>query len=207
MAAQLAPEEMIRFKRHEHIARVGEPQRQIYRLEEGWACRFRALRDGRRQIVGLFLPGELCEPHWVLSPRADFPVVALTALRATAIGMDDLAMSREPDGEGLGAVYGAMVRAINWQADWMVSLGRRNATERICAFVCDIVERMRSNGRMIGDSLPMPLTQNDVADIVGLTPIHVNRVFKALREEGLIELKKKWLRVADLAALQRLAAD
>lgn len=199
--------EVCSFRRHQYLARAGEAQQQIYRLEEGWACRFRVLRDGRRQIVALFLPGELCEPQWILSHRADLPVVALTPLRATTIGMDTADGPQQYRRDLLEPVYDAMLQSLNRQAEWIVSLGRKTAAERICALIRDIFLRLRGNGRLIGDRFAMPLTQYDIADIVGLTPVHVNRVFKSLRRDGVIELKSRSMRIADLAAMQQLAAE
>jgi CRP-like cAMP-binding protein len=195
------------FRRHEFLARVGEPQQRLYRLEEGWACRFRVLRDGRRQIVGLFLPGELCEPQWLLSQRADLPVVALTTMRVTPIDISALDLDRPGAAGPLKLVFGAMLQALNTQADWIVSLGRKTATERLCALICDLFRRLRNNGRVVGDRFPMPLTQYDLADIAGLTPVHVNRVLKTLRHQGIIEFKSKSMRIVDHQTLQKMAAE
>jgi CRP-like cAMP-binding protein len=206
MATQALPQ-TCRFKRHEYMARPGEPQRYMYRLEEGWACRFRVLRDGRRQIVTLYLPGELCEPQWLLSQRADYPVTALTPLQATPIRVGELDLLAQRSGDQIGHVLAAMLQALNRQAEAIVSLGRKTATERLAALIHDIFLRTRSNGRLVGDRFPMPLTQYDLADIVGLTPVHVNRVIKSLRDKGIIELKAKSMRILDLPTLQRLTAE
>lgn len=204
MASVLQLDSDQRFKRHQYLARAGECQRQIYRLEEGWACRFRLMRDGRRQIVGLFLPGELCEPQWLLSPQADLPVVALTAVRTRAI---PLPQSEPPRRDWSQPIVESVLVSINRQAEWIVSLGRRSATERLCALIHDIFGRLRANGRIIDDHCALPLTQYDLADIVGLTPVHVNRVLKTLRTRGVIDLRRNALRVPDPAALLKLAGE
>lgn len=206
MGNEHEPNDVCSFRRHEYLAREGEMQDRIYRLEEGWACSYRLLSDGRRQIVSLFLPGDFCEPQWVLSQRVVHPVIALTQLSAQAIPVQEIDRGRAAEAEGLKSIFNAMLQALNRQAEWIVSLGCKTATERVCSLICDIFTRMRANDLVAGNGCAMPLTQYDLADTVGLTPVHLNRVLKTLRARGLIELKSRSLRVPDLDALKRIAA-
>lgn len=194
-----------RFKRHQHLAREGDVQRFLYRIVEGWGCRYRLLSDGRRQITALFLPGDLCEPQWLLGGRASGPIVALTDMQIESMLIEDI-------GRGVGnlrsrkAILEAVLQNLNRQTEWIVRLGRKTATERVGELICEIFERMRAGQRVFNDSCAMPLTQCDLADIVGLTPVHVNRVLQQLRGQGLIELEAKWLRVPDPQNLFRLTS-
>jgi CRP-like cAMP-binding protein len=204
-APSSAAAETCHFRRHQHLVRDGERPRTIYRVEDGWACRYRMLGGGRRQITGLFLPGEYCEPQWLLGERAQFPIVALTVLRASSFRLDEFAAAKRGHTEGVKAMLAATLCAFNRQADWIVTLGRRSALERLCALLYDIFDRLRRAGRTFNDKCAMPLTQGDMADIVGLTPVHVNRVLQQMRAQGLIELRGKWLRVPDAEALQSIS--
>jgi CRP-like cAMP-binding protein len=193
------------FRRHQHLVREGEAPRMIFCLEDGWACRYRSLTSGRRQITGLFLPGDYCEPQWLLGDRTTQPIVALTALRARGLPLADLTESPVAGRDALSTMLSATLRIFNRQSEWIVALGRQNACERMCGLLCDIFERMRGTGRVLGDRCPMPLTQADLADLAGLTPVHVNRVLKQLRARGVIELQAKSLRVPDPERLRAIS--
>jgi CRP-like cAMP-binding protein len=195
------------FKRHEHLARQGEPPRSIFRIEEGWACRYRTLSAGRRQITALFLPGEYCEAQWLLGDTTTGPIVALTAVRALSIPLADMVGSGGSRNESMMAMLSATLRVLSRQSEWIVSLGRKTAVERLCAFLSDIYERLENAGRLVDQQrCVMPLTQAEMADVVGLTPVHVNRVLQQLRADGLVELHGKQLRIPDPIRLARIGS-
>jgi CRP-like cAMP-binding protein len=186
------------FRPHQYIARENDARDFVYRIDEGWACRFRLLADGRRQITMLFLPGDLCDPHWILGRPAREPTVALTNVRASR-----LSISRQPELQK--GLWPALMDIVDRQNAWIVSLGRKTAIERLSHMFCDVFERMRNCGMVHGDQCAMPLTQMDIADLTGLTSVHVNRTLKTMRARGLIELHSKWLRIPDLQALRQSA--
>ena len=194
------------FKRHQHLAREGEEQQAVFLLEDGWAARYRVLSDGRRQINALFLPGEYCEPQWILGQCATYPVIALTTIRARAVPIADID-DRLAGPARMPGILKAILLMINRQADWTVSLARKTAYERICGLFCDLFDRLRASNRVVNNRCPMPLTQYDIADIAGLTPVHVNRVLQVLRSQGLIELDSKWLRLPDPEAVRQHSAE
>jgi len=195
-------EEIVHFRQHQYLAREAELPEAIYRIEEGWACRFRLMSDGRRQITALFLPGELCEPQWVAGRQASQPVVALTNVRATRMDCTGQAPKSADQSFDL---LNALLATVEWQAEWLVTLGRKNATERIAHLLCNIYERMDRSGLTYGRQCAMPLTQMDLADLTGLTPVHVNRTLQSMRSKGLLELQSRWLRIPDLMALRQAA--
>lgn len=164
------------LRRYDHVVRAGDKCDCIYRVNQGWACRYKTLRDGRRQITALYLPGELCEPHWLLSGRAELPVMALTRLSITPLPLSEI-HRRE---NGVKDVLGAMMQTLERQAQWIVGLGRKNATERIVELLIDLRMRLGESD----DPLEIPLTQQEIADIVGLTPVHVNRVLHRLAKQN-----------------------
>ena len=177
------------FRRYEHIARAGHRADCIYRIRDGWACRYELLRDGRRQITALYLPGEYCEPHWLLSGHARLPVMALTRLTARPIPLRDIRRAGESCME---AVLAAMVEVMERQTQWMIGLGRKDATERIVELLADLCERLGSEE----DKVMIPLTQREIADIVGLTPVHVNRVLHELAAQKRVYIHGRTLLVA-----------
>lgn len=197
-------EKIRHFRRHQHLAREGDSLEVIFRIEEGCACRYRTLSGGRRQITALFLPGEWCEPQWLLGGRGASPVVALTPVRVREQPLSGFA---DPAHRGeFRAMLAATLRMLDRQAEWIVALGRKSATERLCALLCDLHDRLRQAGRVCDNRFALPLTQADIADVAGLTPVHVNRVLRELRSRGLVKSEGRWLRVLQPDALRELAS-
>lgn len=204
MLSQVAPDgDLVFFRPHDFMARENEPPPGLYQMLEGWASRYRLLPDGRRQITALYLPGDYCEPHWALGHGATQPIVALTNVRAYR------SPCRVPSGATGDVRQGFWQNLIDGserQAGWLVTLGRRSAPERLAHLMLELFERMRQAGLGYGQQCALPLTQIDIADLTGLTPVHVNRTLQMMRTAGLIELQSKWLRIPDLAALREAAA-
>lgn len=198
----LATDDRAYFRPHQYLARESELPEVIYRIDEGWACRFRLLADGRRQITELVLPGDYCEPQWLLGRRPVQPVVALTNVRATRL---PLSLAGERNQDHQRKVWLSLATLVERQADWLVTLGRRTALERIAHLLCTIYERMHQSGLTYGQQCAMPLTQMDIADITGLTPVHVNRTLQTMRSVELIELQSRWLRIPDMPSLREAA--
>lgn len=197
-------EPIFRFRRHEHLTRSGEPQDSIFCIEEGWVGRYTVLGAGRRQITALYLPGDYCEPQWIIRPRSTESIIALTPVRAwrKPIGkLTDVDRSSPDTRELLGAIP----RIIERQSAWITALGRKSAVERISSLMVEFMDRMKGAGRSQSDRFPMPLTQSEIGDVVGLTPIHVNRVMKDLKNRGIIEARSRFVTVRDQAELRAIA--
>jgi CRP-like cAMP-binding protein len=191
------------FRRHQHLVRAQQPCDTVFRIEDGWACRYTLLGSARRQITALYLPGEYCEPQWLFERYSREPVVALTTLRTTPLAIRDgkPVTGRSSD---IRKLIASMVKLLNRQSEWIASLGRKTAIERVSTVLLDIFERLQQSGRTSGEICPMPLTQSDLADVVGLTPVHVNRVLKDLRTRGLVDVQGKRMRIAGGDELRRI---
>lgn len=199
------PVQISRFRRHQHLVRANEPLEALFRIEDGWVSRYTVLASGRRQITAIYLPGDLCEPHWLLEARSAESVIALTGVRARRIPIRAEAREVTQLAEAR-SLLAATCSLIQRQSQWIAALGRKSAMERLCAVLADLFERMRQIGRAPGNSCPMPLTQVDLADIVGLTPIHVNRVLKDLRERHLVEMHDRCMVMSDPALVQQIGS-
>ncbi|WP_157218438.1 Crp/Fnr family transcriptional regulator [Flavisphingomonas formosensis] len=193
------------FRPQQYLARQGEEQERILLLTEGWAYRFHLLSDGRRQITALFVPGDWCELGWMQGEPADQPVIALTNVRATAVPCWLILRKCERQREVCSAFWSKMVAQIRRQTDWIVTLGCRSAIERLSHLFCELHLRLGASGLAFGEQFAMPLTQIDIADITGLTTVHVNRTLREMRLRGLVELQSKWLRIHNLAELRQTA--
>lgn len=197
-------EPMFRFRRHEHLTRSGEPQDAIYCIEEGWVGRYTILGAGRRQITALYLPGDFCEPQWVIRPRSTESIVALTPVKAWRKPIVRLSEA-DPNAADTRELLGAIPRIIERQSAWITALGRKTAIERISSLLVEFMDRMKHTGRAQAERFPMPLTQSEIGDVVGLTPIHVNRVIKDLKTRGIIEARSRFVTVLDQNELRAIA--
>jgi CRP-like cAMP-binding protein len=193
------------LKPGEDIIREGDRPRYVYLVLDGWACRYKMLEDGRRQIVSYFLPGDLCDQNVFILREMDHGVSGLTKVRFAEIGRNDF--------EALSNGHPRLTQALNWcslvsaaiQREWTLSIGQRSALERIAHLLCEIVVRLKGVGRVQENSCEFPVTQVELADTTGLTSVHVNRMLQELRSMGLITLARRRLTVHDLPALKRLA--
>ncbi|EQB01096.1 CRP-like cAMP-binding protein [Sphingobium wenxiniae] len=204
MLSQVAPsEDLVFFRPHQFLARENEQPDGLFHIQEGWACRYRMLSNGRRQITALYLPGDCCEPCWALGRPSTQPVVALTNIRAKKA---PCRMSGALFADSRQSFWKSLADSYERQANWLVTLGRKTAMERLSHLLLELFERMRQSGLAYGQQCALPLTQMDIADITGLTPVHVNRTLQAMRARGLVELQAKWLRIPDLGILREIAA-
>lgn len=187
------------------LIREGEKPRGVNVVLEGWACRYKQLPDGRRQVVSFFLPGDLCDANVFILKEMDHSIGAITRLRYAEIS--------PPDFERLMTSSPRITQALWWhelvvaavQREWTTNVGQRTAYERIAHLFCELFIRLRTVGLTDGASCDFPITQLDIADATGLTSVHVNRTIQELRRDGLIELHNKRLTIPDLKALMNAA--
>lgn len=187
------------------LIREGENPRWVYLFLEGWACRYKALPDGRRQNLAFFVPGDICDLNVCVLTAMDHSIGAITRIRVAAI---------EPElFQEVIAAHPRIARALQreelvkiaMQREWTLNLGQRTAYERIAHLLCEIFLRLDAVGRAADHSCELPLTQVDLADATGLTSVHVNRTLQELRSDGLIELKSRRLTIPDLEKLKSAA--
>jgi len=174
-------------------------------LSQGWAYRFKDLPDGRRQIVGLLLPGDFFDLGVRLVDEMDHSIAALTPIAYHSIPPETIdRLAREyPRIADAFARHEHVSTSIH--REWLLNLGRRNAFERLAHLFLEIFMRLRASGSARERECDCPLTQNDLADATGVTSVHLNRTMQELRREGLIELKSKRLYIRDYERLAQVA--
>lgn len=187
------------------LIREGDPPRSIFLVLEGWACRYKQLPDGRRQIVAFFIPGDLCDLNVYILKEMDHTVGAITSIRVAEIGRDAFETLMVDHPRVTQALFWNELVTVAIQREWTLNLGQRTAYERLAHMFVELFLRFETIGRTDGNSFEFPLTQTDIADAAGLAPVHVNRMLKELRLDGLIELKGKTLTIPDMAALKNAA--
>lgn len=204
-ALRLCGEHPQRFPARGDIAREGEAPRFVRIVIEGWAFRYKHLEDGRRQVVGLFVPGDLCDLNVFVLREMDHFIGAVTPVTLAQV-------SREAF-EEVTLGHPRLLQALWWDTlvnmailrEWVTNLGTRTAYERIAHLLCEVFVRLRAAGRTEGLSCEFPLTQALIADITGLSTVHVSRTLAEIREAGLVEIRDRVLTIRDLDALMRAA--
>lgn len=187
------------------VCRAGEPVEYYPVVLAGWAARCHMFANGERQITGLLLPGDLAYSSRHATSVAVEEIIALSVCRVALISRRDLhdLMEERPAIADAMQAYAAAEYAIS--NAWLVSLGRRNALERISHLLCELQHRMHQVEAKTVNSFALPLTQSDFADALGLTPVHVNRKLQDLRQDRLIRLKSKTIEILDLPFLKARA--
>ena len=188
------------------IIEPGATGARIYTLLSGWAFRYSTLPDGRRQILNFLLPGDLVGLQAELATAAPHGVEAMTAVSLCAFKHDTVPhLFREHPELALDLTWLA-AHSERMGDDVLLTVGRRNATERVATLLVHLFKRASSVGLDTEGSIAFPMTQVHVADALGLSPVHVNRVLQALRRARLIRLAGGRLGIGDLRALRRVAA-
>lgn len=177
----------------------------VHVLEDGFACRYRDLSDGRRQILALLIPGDIVDlRQFVLGGRQP-PVAALSPLSVRAIPNASLFKLLETSPRTTRALWSTTLVEESIAREWLVSIGKRSAIERVAHLLCEIYLRLAAVGRTDGSRFPLPLTQSELADALGLSTVHVNRTLQELRKSGLIAFQSGTVELFDFEALAKLA--
>jgi len=193
------------YRRGTLIRQEHGPPGDIYVVQSGWIFCSALLEDGRRQIVRLHFKGDLLGLDSLAFAEAPDAVTALTDAEVCLI--DRVRLGRLfADHPRLGALLYA-VQQVDRVAltDRLISLGRASARGRVAALLLWIASRLRFTGASIDDGFALPLTQEEIGDLTGLTAVHVNRTMRVLSEQGLIARSGNSLRILQPDRLARLA--
>ena len=183
----------------------GQSRQQAYVLAEGWACSYRLLADGGRQIIDFQIPGDFLGLRSVLFRTAGQSVEPVTMMQASPFGASDLTeiFARNPR---LGtAVLWAASRDDSMVVEHLVGIGRRNAVERTAHLLLELGARLTLVGLGTKAGYDCPLSQYLLADALGLSAVHVNRVLRDLRENQLATFRNGRVDLMDFNGLVTLA--
>ena len=194
-----------RYPPHVDVIQEGNDPRFLNVVLDGWACRYKQLEDGRRQILALFLPGDMCDPCVFLLKQMSHALTTLTPATIARISERDVFDLMRSSDTLTKAFWLEMLVSAEVQREWTVSLGRRTAIERMAHLFSELLLRLRAVGLSDGSECDMPITQADLGDALGLSSVHVNRTLQELRAMRLIDLRGRRLVVRDAPALRALA--
>jgi CRP-like cAMP-binding protein len=187
------------------IIHQGEPAQSAYILASGWACSYKLLPNGTRQIVDFQIPGDFIGLRSILLRAADHNVEAITGVEVSEVLMKELVDAFTETPRLASAVLWAASRDEAMVVEHLVDLGRRDAIERTAHFLLELGSRMMLAGLGSTKGYPCPLSQDLLADALGLTSVHVNRVLRQLREDGLLTFRGGKVSFDDFERLVELA--
>lgn len=201
-AIRLAISEVRKVRADVTVVQHGQELGECMLLLDGWMARTKDMSDGQQQISELQFCGDFVDLHGLTLKRLDHNVTSLTPCKVAVVPHQNFRqlLGRHPH---LARVYWTMTNidaAIH--REWTASLGRRPALSRMAHLFCEIYERLRIVGQTHGNKYDFPLTQQELAECLGLTSVHINRTLQELRKRGLIEVYKKLVTIPDLTALK-----
>jgi CRP-like cAMP-binding protein len=195
-----------RLPRRRTIYRESEPIKNIYVIRDGWAFRYMLSQDGRRQILSFLMPGDLVSPSSIFAKKHQFSVQSLTAMDVCVFDaqvMRDLCRSDETF---FRRVIATCLEEKEYMERKLFELGRCRAEERVAQMLLYLETKQTALSLKKDDAIQFPLRQQDVADALGLTQVHVSRILNTLRQKNIIENFKDMLAIRDVSALKELAS-
>lgn len=172
---------------------------------EGWACRYKLLPAGSRQILAFLIPGDSGGMRGASRPRIEHSVATITPARVASIPrarMDEIMIARPSLSRALTSIQSIDNDTL---LEWMVSIGRRTSMERVAHLMCELYVRVCNIDPCHGGKFPLPLTQAEIGDALGLTAVHVNRVLRRLRLDSVMTLAGGYVTIHDFTMLAGIA--
>ena len=189
---------------HTAIEREGERPVQCCLLADGFLCRSKTTDAGKRQILSIHIAGEIPDLQSLHLHVMDHDLSTLSRSIVGFIPHEALrALTRDRPRVAEALWRETLIDAAVFR-EWIVNVGRRSAVMRLAHLLAEIGTRLQRIGFAPGDRFELPMTQLDIADALGLTPVHVNRVVQELRRDGLLELRKHSVFLPDLPRLKEL---
>jgi CRP-like cAMP-binding protein len=185
------------------MIREGDQPGPVFVILKGWACRYKILPSGTRQIMAFLLPGDACDLHIGMLAEMDHNLQALTPCEVALIPGDRMELLLDDHPAVARAMYKSQLIDEGILRAWIVSMGRRNSVERVAHLMCELF--LRSFSINSGGEVAFPISQIVVADALGMTPVHVNRILKELRIAGAMTLRRGNLQIKDAVKLVQIA--
>ena len=196
-----------RYPAKHDLIREGDPPGPLFMFLEGWGYRYKILPEGSRQVLAFLLPGDFCDMHTSVLDEMDHSIATVTPALVAPIdrsSMDGL-MERSP--EITRAFWLMQLVDLGVARSWIASMGRRTSEARVAHLMCEMYFRAKAAG-LVGHedgTCLMPISQILLADALGLTPVHVNRVLHSFKKSGVMRLSRGELIITDIGELICLA--
>ena len=193
------------FRAGKTIIRAGDTLTRSALLIDGLVARYKDLSEGQRQILEVHVPGDFLDLHGFLLKKLDHDIGAITSVSIGFCPHETLRRITEEEPHLSRMLWLSTLMDSAIQRERILSVGRRSAMARISHLLCELYLRFEVIGMAKGGSYALPFTQIDLADATGLTSVHVNRMLRELREQGLLTFRGGRVTIHDWERLQRAA--
>ena len=195
-----------RYAARRDLIREGDETGPVFVVLDGWVARYKILPNGNRQIMAFLIPGDACDLHIDLVKQMDHGLQAVTEAQVATIQRGHMERMMVDHPSFARAMYTAQLIDEGTLRAWIVSMGRRSSIERVAHLMCELYLRLNAIGLAApGEPVILPLSQLILADALGMTPVHINRVLKELRLASAMEIKRGKLVIIDPAMLVQIA--
>ena len=189
------------FAAGEVLRAEGDPALHFYTLQSGWAYASRALADGERQVLDIFLPGQIMGLRDVGSELALSTITVLTDSVACPFPEPRLTDIFEKSPRLTALFFSAMAQEESILIERIINISRRDAAERLAHFIVEMKMRLHEDA----DEFELPMNQSIIGDALGLSSVHVSRTLKCLRDQNLVCVEDNRVRIMDLEGLTAFA--
>lgn len=202
---RLSTERVVAFEAHQDIISEGDHVEDCHVILSGLASRYKILPGGERQVMAFLVPGDLCDAEIFILKEMDHSVGALTRTRVGLIHSDKMKQLLRSGGALGEALWWGTLTDLGVLRQRIIDHGSRSAHVRMAHLFYEMLIRYRLVGGAQDNSCAFPITQGELGNATGMTPVHANRMVQKLRREGLISFESKMLTVLDPVGLKRLA--
>ncbi|SFV33289.1 cAMP-binding domain of CRP or a regulatory subunit of cAMP-dependent protein kinases [Devosia crocina] len=183
----------------------GDRPQELYFLLDGMMLRHKEQADGTRQILSILMPGDSCDIGVTLLDRRDHSITSAAPCKVARVSDASI--------EVLSSNYPKIRAALRWATlsdesitrEWLVNVGQREAVERTAHLFCELFHRNLAIGKVEGQTIALPLTQSELADVLGISAVHMNRVLQEMRALNLLRLSDGLLTIPSLRKLEETA--
>src|SRR3954468_8873194 len=203
-AIEKLPVHIKTFPSQSAIVMEGDRPAQCALIVKGFACRCKTTDTGKRQILSIHIAGDIPDLQSLHLHVMDHDFKTLSACTVAFIVHENLrALTRSRPLVAEALWRETLVDAAIFR-EWIVNVGRRQAPQRLAHLILEMRQRLAAIGRVGDGHYELPMTQNDLADALGLTSVHVNRVLQALRADGLMDIRRNVVTLGDAEKLMEI---
>jgi CRP-like cAMP-binding protein len=177
---------IIQFAAGADLVSEGDHPENSLLLVDGFSSRYNLLEDGRRQITAIHVPGDFVDLHGFVLKEMDHSVGALSGCTILTFPHRDLKTISEQHPHLTRLLWLMTMIDAGIQREWMIGMGRRSSPAQLAHLLCELFLRLDVAGRVKDGAFVFPITQTELADALGMSTVHVNRVLQELRSEGLV---------------------
>lgn len=194
-----------RYPAKHDLIREGDDPGPVFVFLEGWGCRYKIMPEGGRQVLAIMMPGDFCDMHTSVLNEMDHTIATVTPSLVATIPRPRMQQLLDLRPGITRAFWLMQLVDLGVARSWIASIGRRGSTERVAHLMCELYLRAHALRPVRDGQCSLPLSQILLADALGLTPVHVNRVLRRFKAAGIMTLRHGNLVISDIAQLMRIA--